>query len=296
MIRSMTGFGRSAGAAGDRWAISVSVRSVNHRYLELGIRLPESFWELEQPVRTLASRYMQRGKVDISIRIRRSGEQESNVRVNRSIAISVVPQLTSLLAELGQGASVGVGDLVRIPGLVEVETSEEGLEDSDRAGVLQVVESALAALDEMREEEGKALAADIRDRVRQVRETRAGVEALIPQIRQETSDNFRRRLEEIRTDLEIEVVEERIAQEIALQIERGDIAEELTRLASHLEQVEKLLAEKGPSGKKLDFLAQEMLREVNTMGQKSRAVALRSLIVELKTEVERIREQVQNVE
>lgn len=296
MIKSMTGFGRAAGTAGGRWAVSVSVRSVNHRYLELGVRLPESFWELEQPVRTLASRHMERGKVDLSIRLRRTGEQNTSVRVNRSIASSVIPQLTLLLAELGHGVSVGVGDLVRIPGLVEVETADEGFEDAERAEILEIVRQSLEALDTMRQEEGAALAADIRSRIESIREERARLEDLIPQIRTETAENFRRRLEEIRSEQGLEVAEERIAQELALQIERGDIAEELTRLASHLDQVEKLVQDHGPAGKKLDFLAQEMLREVNTMGQKSRSVALRSVVVELKTQVERIREQVQNVE
>lgn len=296
MIRSMTGFGRASGTAAAKWNVAVTVRSVNHKYLELGVRLPEQFWELEQPVRALVSSRAQRGKVDVSIRLRRVGEQESSVRVNRHIANAVVPQLTLLLAELGHGVRVGLGDLVRIPGLVEVEAGDETIDDEDRAAIMLFVEEALEQLQAMRATEGESLANDIRSRAATVARLREQVIEELPLVRQETTDTFRRRIEEIRSDTGLEVPEDRIAQELALMIERGDVAEELTRLESHLSQLDTLLATGGAIGKKLDFLAQEMLREVNTMGQKSRAVSLRRLTMELKAEIERIREQVQNVE
>ena len=297
MIRSMTGFGRAAGAAADRWSVNVSVRSVNHRYLELGIRLPEAFWELEGAVRSLAGEYVQRGKVDVSIRLRRTGEQESSVRVNRRIASAVVPQLTLLMAELGHGVSIGLGDLVRIPGLLETETADEQIDDEDRSAILSIVASAFADLRSMREDEGRALASDLAARLDSVERLRQSVEEGIAPVRVEMADSFRKRLADIRRDFELEVSEDKISQEIALMLDRGDVAEEMTRLASHIDQTRRVLsAPEAGAGKKLDFLSQEMLREINTLGQKSRASSLRSLVVELKAEVERIREQVQNVE
>lgn len=297
MIRSMTGFGRAAGSVADKWAVNVTVRSVNHRYLELGVRLPETFWEIEGAVRSAASEYMQRGKVDVAIRLRRTGEQESNVRVNRRIASAVVPQLTMILAELGHSASIGLGDIVRIPGVLEPETPDEQIEDEERAAILAIVSSAFSELRAMRDDEGRALAADIATRIETIDQLRSRVDEMIPSVREDMAEGFRKRLADIRREFDLEVAEEKVAQEIALMLDRADVAEEMTRLASHIDQVRRLLSsgETG-SGKKLDFLTQEMLREINTLGQKSRAASLRSLVVELKAEVERIREQVQNVE
>lgn len=297
MIRSMTGFGKASASAAEKWSVSVTIRSVNHRYLELGVRLPEAFWDLESAVRATAGEYVQRGKIDVAIRLRRVGEQESNVRINRRIVSAVVPQLTLLLAEMGHSASVDVGDLIRIPGVLETESADEQIDDDERAAILGIIASAFAELRTMRDQEGTTLAADISRRVDAVDELRAAVDEMIPSVRQELADAFRRRLADIRRDFDYEVADEKIAQEIALMLDRGDVAEEMTRLASHIEQMRKVLAggEDG-TGKKLDFLTQEMLREINTLGQKSRAAGLRSLVVELKAEVERIREQVQNVE
>lgn len=297
MIRSMTGFGKASASAAEKWSVSVTIRSVNHRYLELGVRLPEAFWDLESAVRATAGEYVQRGKIDVAIRLRRVGEQESNVRINRRIVSAVVPQLTLLLAEMGHSANVDVGDLIRIPGVLETESADEQIDDDERAAILGIIASAFAELRTMRDQEGTTLAADISRRVDAVDELRAAVDEMIPSVRQELADAFRRRLADIRRDFDYEVADEKIAQEIALMLDRGDVAEEMTRLASHIEQMRKVLAggEDG-TGKKLDFLTQEMLREINTLGQKSRAAGLRSLVVELKAEVERIREQVQNVE
>lgn len=297
MIRSMTGYGRASGLAAERWSVAVSVRSVNHRYLEVGVRLPEVFWELEQSIRSVAGEYLQRGKVDVSVRLRRAGEQDSGVRVNRAVAMSVVPQLTLLLAELGHSSAMGVGDLVRIPGLLETDSADEGLGEEERAGILEIVRSALEALRSMREVEGKTLAADVSSRLDRVDELRQQAAGQLDTVRKEMAEGFRRRLEEIRREFDVEVSEERASQEIALLLERGDVAEEVTRLGIHVDQTRRLLQQPDTSsGKKLDFLCQEMLREINTFGQKSRSVELRSLVVELKAEVERIREQVQNVE
>jgi len=155
---------------------------------------------------------------------------------------------------------------------------------------------ALAQLRGMRAREGESLRADISARLQTIRELQQRVATLRDEIRAELLTSFRDRVNEIAQQAGVEVPEDRLAQEVVMMAERGDIAEEITRLAHHVEQIAKAVEAKEPAGKKLDFLSQEMLREINTMGSKSRSAALRTVVVELKTEVERIREQVQNVE
>ncbi|HVT03722.1 MAG TPA: YicC/YloC family endoribonuclease [Thermoanaerobaculia bacterium] len=297
MIQSMTGFGRASGTVGERYSITVSTRSVNHKYLELSIRLPEWLWELDAVIRTLAAETFTRGKVDITVRAVRQGEPDYMVRVNRKIADAVVPQVRAVMEEFGLSTqSITAGDLLRIPDLISVEPVETELDDSERAAFREVVGRSFAAVREMRQVEGEALRLDIASRLGSIREHAQSLATHRDSVVKETLDLYTQRVAEIAGTAGVTVDPDRLAQETVLMVERGDIAEELTRLQSHLKQMDTILPAKESSGKKLDFLTQEVLREINTMGQKSRSSAIRTLVVELKTEVERIREQVQNVE
>ena len=292
----MTGFGRASGALSDRYFVAVTAKSVNHRFLEVSVRLPEFFWELEAGVRAIASETFTRGKLDISIRVQRTSQPEYNVRINTQIANAVVPQLRAIGEELGVGSSFSGGDLLRIPDLLQVDAVDSEVQDDERDALAAIVRQALSQLTAMRKREGESLHADIASRLAAIRRFQEELAAHREEIRRELLTTFQQRVQEIASTAGVEVREDRIAQEVVLQVEKGDIAEELTRLTHHIEQMQKAIDGKEPSGKKLDFLSQEMLREINTMGSKSRAAALRTLVVELKTEVERIREQVQNVE
>lgn len=292
----MTGFGRSNGAMSNRYAVAVTVKSVNHRFLEVGVRLPEFLWELEAAVRASVGEVFARGKVDVVIRTQRTVQPDYSVRINAQIANTVVPQLRSIAEELGLGSTFSGSDLLRVPDLLHVEAVETEITDEERDALQRIVREALAAAQTMRNREGETLKTDISSRLATIRNLHQSVAQLRDDVRVELLNTFRTRVQEIAASAGIEVAEERIAQEVVMMIEKGDIAEEITRLAHHVEEASRAIDGKEAAGKKLDFLSQEMLREINTMGSKSRSAALRTVVVELKTEVERIREQVQNVE
>ena len=291
----MTGFGRASGAISPRYFVTVTAKSVNHRFLELGVRLPEWLWDMEAPLRAIASEYFSRGKIDLSVRVQRTQQPEYNVRINTQIANTVIPQLRSIAEELGLGSFTG-SDLMRVPDLLQVEAIDAEVTDDEREALSRLVRETFDQMAGMRAREGESLQNDITSRVKTIRELRDRVASHRDDIRAEVLASYQQRVQEIAASAGIEVSQDRIAQETVIMVEKGDIAEELTRLDHHLDQIEKAIAGKEAAGKKLDFLSQEMLREINTMGSKSRSAAIRTVVVECKTEVERIREQVQNVE
>jgi uncharacterized protein (TIGR00255 family) len=296
MIHSMTGFGRAAGALSARYFATVTTKSVNHRYLEASVRLPEYMWDMEAPLRAVASEFFSRGKVDLSVRIQRTQQPEYTVRINTQIANVVIPQLRSIAEELGLGASLTGSDLMRVPDFLQVDAIDSEVVDEEREALTALVREAFTLMRGMREREGEALRKDIAARTKGIRDLSEQLARHRDDVRAELLATYKQRVNEIAAAAGVTVSEERIAQEVVMMVEKGDIAEELQRLAHHVEQIEKAIGSKEAAGKKLDFLSQEMIREINTMGSKSRSAAIRTLVVELKTEVERIREQVQNVE
>jgi uncharacterized protein (TIGR00255 family) len=296
MIHSMTGFGRAAGALSARYFVAVTAKSVNHRFLETSVRLPEYLWEAESLVRAIASETFSRGKLDISVRVQRTAQPDYHVRINAQLAGTVVPQLKSIAEELGLGTTFSGSDLLRVPDLLQVDAVDAEITDEERDALAALVREAFAQMLAMRAREGLSLRDDISARLARIRDLQQTLSDHREEIRSEMLTTYQQRVQEIASAAGIEINQDRIAQEVVLMVEKGDIAEELTRLAHHVEQVESILRRKEPAGKKLDFLSQEMLREVNTMGSKSRSAVLRTVVVELKTEVERVREQVQNVE
>ncbi|HEX6101034.1 MAG TPA: YicC/YloC family endoribonuclease [Thermoanaerobaculia bacterium] len=292
----MTGFGRAAGALSVRYFATVTTKSVNHRFLEASVRLPEYMWDMEAPLRALASEVFSRGKVDVSIRIQRTQQPEYNVRINTQIANTVIPQLRSIAEELGLGATLTGSDLMRVPDFLQVEPLDAEITDDEREGLVRLVREAFAQMAAMRAREGESLHNDITSRMNAIRDLTEQLSKHRDEVRAELLASYQQRVREIAAQAGTDVSQDRIAQEVVVMVEKGDIAEELTRLGHHLDQTQKAIAGKEAAGKKLDFLSQEMLREINTMGSKSRSAAIRTLVVELKTELERIREQVQNVE
>ena len=296
MIHSMTGFGRASGALSARYFATVTTKSVNHRFLEASVRLPEYMWDMEAPLRAIASEVFSRGKLDVSIRIQRTQQPEYNVRINTQIANTVIPQLRSIAEELGLGATLTGSDLMRVPDFLQVEALESEITDDEREALIAIVREAFSQMTAMRAREGESLRNDITARVATIRGLRDQLSQHRDQVRGELLASYQQRVQEIAAMAGTDVSQDRIAQEVVVMVEKGDIAEELTRLGHHLEQTEKAVDGREAAGKKLDFVSQEMLREINTMGSKSRSAVIRTLVVELKTELERIREQVQNVE
>lgn len=292
----MTGFGRSAGALSPRYFATVTTKSVNHRFLEVSVRLPEYMWDMEAPLRAIAAESFSRGKIDVSIRIQRTQQPEYNVRINTQIANTVIPQLRSIAEELGLGATLTGSDLMRVPDFLQVEPLDAEISEDERESLVGLVREAFMQMKTMREREGESLRNDISSRMKSIRELNEQLARHRDDVRAELLASYQQRVQEIAAMAGTDVAPDRIAQEVVIMVEKGDIAEELTRLGHHLDQTEKAIAGREAAGKKLDFLSQEMLREINTMGSKSRSAAIRTLVVELKTELERIREQVQNVE
>ena len=296
MIHSMTGFGRAAGALSARYFATVTTKSVNHRFLEASVRLPEYMWDMEAPLRAIAAEVFSRGKIDVSVRIQRTQQPDYNVRINTQIANTVIPQLRSIAEELGLGATLTGSDLMRVPDFLQVEALDAEIADDEREALVRLVRDAFEQMAAMREREGESLRNDITARLTTIREVSRQLASHRDNVRAELLASYQQRVQEIASLAGTDVSQDRIAQEVVIMVEKGDIAEEITRLGHHLDQTEKAVSGKEAAGKKLDFLSQEMLREINTMGSKSRSAAIRTLVVELKTELERIREQVQNVE
>ena len=297
---SMTGYAQARGDL-NGWALRVSVKSVNHRFLDLKIRLPEGFDLFEIRLRQTVRERIARGHVDVYVGVEPAAG--TSVQVNRDLLHSYLGTAEELRKEAPGAAEVDIVALLRLPGVIgglapqipDSEQEQEKLGDAlDRC-----LRDALSRLDDMRRAEGRHLAADLRERVTRI----SGFADQVRELATKLMPAFARRLESRLKDLlaNVSIDPARVAQEAALLAERSDISEELDRLRSHLQQFAKLLDGAGELGKKLDFLLQEMHREANTMlsktpGVESEALAITGLALEIKAEIEKLREQVQNIE
>ncbi len=289
MIRSMTAYAQSSRQT-DRGLLAWELRSVNHRYLDLSLRLPEAFRVLEPQIREAIKQALHRGKVEASLRFQADVAAESeNLRLDPSLA----KRLGDMLLELSQHARGGSDpDLVRLlhwPGLVVSESPD--MED-ERKTTLSLLDDALGRLVQGREQEGTAIAAMIEERL-------AGIEAQVAEVRQnvpEIRSALDRRLRERLATLEHPVDPGRIEQEVVLSLQKLDVDEELDRLGVHVAEIRRVLKLDEPVGRRLDFLMQELNREANTLGSKAAVVETGQAAVELKVLIEQMREQIQNVE
>lgn len=292
-MRSMTGYGEAAGENA-RHRLTVRVRSVNHRSLDLVLRLPETCRRDAETVRRRLAKRLHRGRVELTVDSRFLGEPEVELRVHRD----AVERLTAASADWRQRGwietGMTAGDLVRLPGVVELQPREELWEEEDRGLLLQLVDEAAAALDAARRREGEALRPVVTARLQVLREVCRTLEERRQEIADRLSGELRERLALLLAEMEIDAA--RLAQEAAILVDKSDVREELDRLAAHLEHFEQASDESGPMGKRLDFIAQEIGRELNTIAAKARDADLAQLVVRGKTACEQIREQLQNVE
>lgn len=291
-VRSMTGFGTAA-VEGGRLRASVTARSVNHRYLDLSVHLSRRLAELEPDVRRLVQARVQRGKVEVSVQARFQQDDAAAVTVSAPLVAGVVRALREVQATHGLAGEVTLADVARFPGTFEVPDDETGLGDA-RQPLLDAIDTALAGLDGMRTAEGDCLRAVIAAALDAVDAAAVRIGALSESEKAARRESLVAKVAELRQELGLE--EQRLYQEVVRVVERADVAEEVQRLKSHVAQARDLLAADGPCGKRLDFLAQELAREANTIGSKSASAPLVREVVGLKADVERLREQVQNVE
>lgn len=291
MIRSMTGFGAGRGQSGGE-QIDVEVRSVNHKFCEVKARLPRELAALETEMVRMVRERLSRGGVEVTVR-RSAARGALSPRVDHLLASEYARAFADLRERLRLSGEVSLADVLSAEGVVALEERPADLEVV-RAAASQALAQALGALTSMREREGAALAADLEGRLRTVESLVARIEAVAPQSIQHYRTRLDERIQELTRGLAPDPV--RLATEVALFADRMDVTEEMTRLRSHVAQVRSLVAGGEPSGRKMDFLVQEMHREANTIGSKSQSAEIAAAVVSLKAEIERMREQVQNVE
>jgi len=292
LARSMTGFGRGE-AAGDFGRIVVEMKAVNHRFSEVVFRMPRQFNAMEDPARKLVLTRVSRGRVDVFVQYEAAAKARG-VKVDKELAIAYYSALKELAEGIGSNSELSLDTLAKLPDVLSVAEGEVTADDLWpllETALTQSLESLLA----MREREGAALVVDVQSRLRVMEELATAAAVRNPQVVEEYRAKLHKRLTELLPQGHA-VDPVRLAQEVAIFADRSDITEEIQRLGSHVAQFRQTLREGDSIGRKLDFLVQEVGREVNTIGSKANDAAITSKVVEAKGELEKIREQVQNIE
>lgn len=292
MIKSMTGYGRAELSTNGYRAI-VEIKAVNHRYAEFVFRMPRDYLMFEESLKKIVAAHVRRGRLDVYITVEKTSLASHKLSIDMSLAESVKRVADQLESRLGLQNNLTVADMIQIPDLMRIE--EES--DQEIIGPLleQSVREAVQALVHMRQQEGQRLKLDFHKRLHMLQEIVQQMEKRSPQTVHEYKEKLELRMRELLNGL-AKIEESRILTEIALMADRVSIVEELVRLKSHMEQFFQVLQAEEPVGRKLDFLVQEMNREVNTIGSKANDLSLSTFVVEAKSILEQIREQVQNVE
>lgn len=292
-MRSMTGYGESSGENA-RHGVAVSLKAVNHRFFDLVLRMGDEVRSSEAALRDLLGKEISRGRVEARIEVRPVAERKAAVQVHMGVireAHAAVHQLVEAgLVDRGLSA----GDLLRIPEAFRVEVASEEWDAEDHELLQRVAHDAVTQLVAGRQLEGANLAAVLEERIRSLEVIVARLDELRGPVREELGASLRRRLDELVASQTLD--EGRIAQEIALLVDRSDVSEEIDRLRSHLDHFRSILRDSGPAGKRLDFLTQEIFRELNTLGAKCRNAEMTRAVLDAKVLCEQMREQVQNVE
>jgi uncharacterized protein (TIGR00255 family) len=292
-MKSMTGFGRGA-AAGENFSVGVDLKTVNNRFLDIHLRLGSELSAIEAQVKRRISTRLSRGRVDANITLERTGEVA--YELNRPLISGYISALRAMQQEFEIAGEPDINVLARLPGAMQ--PVRDGLDERMIAGVEQAIDEALLELEQMREREGEALAVEMHSRLDEISQQVPIIEAAAGTL----VDNYRARLQKrigellARDAQGVEVDQGRLAQEVAYLADRSDISEEIARLKSHLVQFREALDGEGETGKRLDFLLQELNREANTVLSKSTDLLIKDAALAIKGAVEKLREQVQNVE
>lgn len=292
-MRSMTGFGRAT-AAGDNFSISVELKTVNNRFLDVNLRLSSEIQSLETAIKRAIGNRLSRGRVDVNLQYERSNEV--NYEINRPMITGYLAAMRSMKDEFDLTGEPDLNVIARLPNVVIPSKAEAGPEFF--AAVETVLADALDDLEKMRESEGSSLADELNTRL-------AGIESRLPAIEEESAkvaaeyhDRLLKRMNDMlaKTASQIDIDQGRLAQEVAYLADRADISEEITRLKTHIDHFRSIMSEDKDVGKRLDFLTQELNREANTITSKTNNMVVKENALAIKSEIEKIREQVQNVE
>lgn len=293
MIVSMTGFGRSKKEL-DSFKVIVEMKSVNHRFCEISVRMPRQFLLFEEKIKKTVNQYIQRGRVDVFVTIEGEGYINRSLQVDWEL-ISQYKQAIHKAKDLFKlEGTFSIEQLLHLPEVFTVNENEDGIEELEHV-IIDVTKSAAIELQNMRKVEGIALKNDMTGRLQLISEVVQGLKPFSTDV----VDKYKERLEKKINDYlsgSFEIDEGRILTEVAMFADKADINEELTRLESHVNQFLRIIETEGSMGRKLDFLVQEMNREMNTIGSKANDVQISQMVVEMKSELEKIKEQVQNIE
>ncbi len=292
MVRSMTGYGRASDTLHNR-RITIEVRSVNHRYLDCTVKSPRAYSFLDDAIKSEVSKSVARGKTDVFVTVDSSDAESVKININRPLLSAYLDAIKSLKKNFGMGGKLSVYEALRIPDVISVEKQEID-ENEVKADILEVLGKALKNHSEMRVNEGARLADDILSRLDYLEKRTNDVEERSPKCVEEYRIKLETRMKEILDSVAVDP--QRILTEAALFADKTAVAEETVRLHSHVSQFRDMINNGGAIGRKLDFLVQELNREVNTIGSKANDLELTSIVVDMKSEIEKIREQVQNIE
>ena len=291
MIKSMTGYGKSNLSINSR-EYQVEIKTVNHKYIDTNIKMPRTISYLEEDVRKLITSKLKRGKVDISITFENYSKDGNDIRINTELAKMYIENLRKLAEDENLSSNIEVTEITKLPDVLTIKSNLD--EKQIKEELLQVVEDAINQLIDMRKNEGKRISDDILAKISQVEEKKDEIFALSTGLIDEYVVKLEARIKEIiRTE---ELDKSRLMQEVVIYADKCSVEEEITRLKSHIGQLRSLIDLDEPSGKKMDFLIQEMNRETNTIGSKANNLEITNRVVDIKTILEDIREQIQNIE
>ncbi len=291
MIKSMTGYGK----ASEIFALKeyqVEIKSVNHRYSDISIKMPRVLSYLEEEVKKEISSKIKRGKIDVFITFYNGDSEDKEIKINTGIAKIYIDELKKLAEQEGILSNIEVTEISKFPDVLNIKNKEE--DETIKDELLEVVNKAIDNLSQMREQEGRKIAEDLLKRIELIKGKTEKISAFSTGLIEEYVVKLEGRIKEILKNQEID--QSRLAQEVVIYADKCSIEEEVTRLKSHIAQLEKLLDSKEPVGKKLDFIIQEMNRETNTIGSKANSLEITNEVINIKTEIENIREQIQNIE
>ena len=293
MAISMTGFGRGE-YKDDNYQFLVECKTINHKYADINIRLPRKLSFLEDKARILIKDYVKRGRVDLYIKLDLLGSEDVNLKFDEELATQYVSILKQIKDTFDLVDDVSVMNIAKFPDVIKTEEKED---DEDKLwSMLKIaLENALIKLTEMRSEEGKKLAEDIQNRCDLLKNYIEEIEKYSYNVVIDYKEKLKNRINDMLEDPSI-IDENRLAQEVAIYADKSSITEEIVRFKSHIEQLKNTVSKNESIGRKIDFLIQEMNRETNTIGSKSSDLNITNLVVEVKSELEKIREQIQNIE
>ena len=291
MIKSMTGYGKSNLSINSR-EYQVEIKTVNHKYIDTNIRMPRTISYLEEDIRKLIISKLKRGKIDIFITFENYSKDGNDIRINTELAKVYISNLRKLAKDENLSSNIDVTEITKMPDVLTIKNNFD--EKQIKEELLQVVEDAINQVINMRQNEGKRISEDILAKISQVEEKKDEIFTLSTGLIDEYVVKLEARIKEIlRTE---ELDKSRLMQEVVIYADKCSVDEEITRLNSHIEQLRNLIESEEPSGKKMDFLIQEMNRETNTIGSKANNLEITNRVVDIKTILEDIREQIQNIE